>query len=330
MSISIGSWKKSVGAWLLGEQPADGCQMQSDQCELSTLKRAEQTLKKINRASRLLGESSSMLLRAKREDELLQDICNLAVSVGGYVMAWVGMAEQDPGKTVRPIAKAGQCGDYLDTQVISWGDNENGQGPCGLAVRTMQPACNQDFDEHPGLVKWRSAAAQHGFRSSVSLPFALENQSVGLLTLYAAEPHAFQPDEVELLMKLAGTLGYGLAALRARASMQENEFLFRSQFDLGNIGINITRPDKQWVRVNRRYCDMLGYSEQEIQNLRWEQLVHPDDLAQALEQYQRLVRGEVDQYQMDQRAIRKDGSVIDLTVSVARYQSEGQTQLIIT
>lgn len=330
MLTSFGNLKKALGLWLLGGISAGECVAPTDSCELTTLKRAEAALKKINRASRLLGESSSMLLRARHEDELLLDICELAVSVGGYAMAWVGMAEHDSDKTVRPVAYAGHCGDYLSRRTISWGDNENGRGPCGQAVRTMQPVCNQNFDEHPGLTLWQQAAAEHGFKSSVALPFQLGDQSVGILTLYATEAQAFQPDEVSLLMKLAGTLGYGLDAMRARAAMQENEFLFRSQFDLGNIGINITRPDQQWVRVNRQYCDMLGYTVDEIRALRWEQLVHPADRAEALRQYERLVRGEVDQYQMDQRAIRKDGSTIDLTVSVARYHSEGQTQLIIT
>ncbi|MDE2593707.1 MAG: response regulator [Burkholderiales bacterium] len=332
----LGAWKKQLGLWLIGAGVPEHQVPSPDFSELSTLRRAEQALKKINRASRLLGECSNALLRAQREPELLQDICELAVSVGGYVMAWVGMAEHDEDRTVRPVARAGVSGDYLERRTISWADNENGRGPCGLAIRSLKPVSNRDFASHPGLVHWREAALQHGFQSSVALPFQLDDQTVGVLTLYAGEPNAFESDEIELLTKLAGTLGYGLTALRARdardqaiVSMQENEFLFRSQFDLGNFGINITRPDKQWVRVNHRYCEMLGYSEDEIQRMKWEQLVYPDDLRGALEQFQRLVAGEVDRYQMDQRAVCKDGHVIDVTVSVACYRADGNTQLII-
>ncbi len=330
------AWKRQLGLRLIGGSVPEYRVPSPDDCELSTLRRAEQALKKINRASRLLGECSNALLRAQHEPELLQDICELAVSVGSYVMAWVGMAEHDEGKTVRPVAQAGAGGDYLERRTISWGDNENGRGPCGQAIRSLTPVSNRDFRTHPGLVPWRESALQHGFQSSVALPFQLDDQTIGVLTLYAGEPHAFEPDEIELLTKLAGTLGYGLRALRARdardravVAMQENEFLFRSQFDLGNVGINITRPDKQWVRVNRRYCEMLGYSEDEIQRMKWEQLVHPDDLQAALLQFQRLVSGELDRYQMDQRALCKDGHVIDVTVSVACYRADGKTQLII-
>ncbi|MGE5451271.1 MAG: ATP-binding protein [Acidobacteriota bacterium] len=322
--------KRRVGLWLLDDHPGAA----STEGAPSD---AAQTLRQVSRASSLLGECSNALLRAHSEPELLRDICQLAVSVGGYLMAWVGMAEHDEAKTVRPVARAGASGDYLERRPISWGDNENGRGPCGQAIRTLKPVCNHDFSVHPGLVPWREMADQHGFRSSVALPFQIDDQTVGVLTLYSGRPHAFGADEVELLVKLAGMLGYGLAAMRAReardralVAVQESEFLFRSQFDLGNFGINITRPDKQWVRVNHRYCDMLGYSEAQIQSMKWEQLVHPDDRPAALSQYQKLLAGELDRYQMDQRALRSDGKVIDVTVSVACCRAEGQPQLVIT
>jgi PAS domain S-box-containing protein len=305
--------------------------------DITELRRAEGALKKINRASRLLGEGSSALIHAQTEAELLQRVCDLAVEGGGYRLAWVGRAEHDAECSVRPVARAGVGGDYLDGQQFSWADNARGQGPCGKAVRTRAPVCNQNFLTNPAMAPWRATALQQGFQSSIGLPFEADDGMVHVLSLYAAEPDAFEREEVDLLVKLAGSLGYGLRALRARsareqaeAALKESEFLFRAQFDLGHFGINITTADKHWVRFNRRYCEMLGYTESEMRSLRWTQLVHPDDHAAALAQYQRLIDGEVDRYQMDQRALRSDGSVIDVTVSVACYRVGDQVQFIIT
>ncbi len=58
-------------------------------------------------------------------------------------------------------------------------------------------------------------------------------------------------------------------------ALKESEFLFRSQFDLGNIGIAITHPKKNWLRVNPRLCEMLGYSEDKLLHLTWPELSHP-------------------------------------------------------
>ncbi|MES2090966.1 MAG: PAS domain S-box protein, partial [Pseudomonadota bacterium] len=278
---------------------------------ITNLRQTENALKKINRASRLLGESSTVLIHTEREADLLQRICELAVVDGGYLMAWVGLAEHDAAKTVRPIARAGVGMDYLDHAQFSWADDDSGRGPCGVAVRSRAPVCNQNFLTNPKMAPWRELALKHGFQSSAGLPFVVDDNTIGVLSLYATEPDAFQKEEVDLLMKLANALGFGLGVIRAReardqalASLKESEYLFRSQFDLGNFGINITMPDKRWVRYNRCYCDMLGYTEHEMQSMKWEQLVHPDDLPAALEQYRRLISGEIDRYQMDQRAIR--------------------------
>jgi PAS domain S-box-containing protein len=332
-----------LGMWLWSaRQPGQLRQSredwQNERAQLRTLSRqTEEALTKVNRASRLLGESGSLLIHAQSEAELIQRVCELAVTEAGYLMAWVGVAEHDEARTIRPVAQAGVGKNYLERMSFSWADDDTGQGPCGVAVRGRVPVCNQNFQSNPSMAPWREQAMQLGFQSSVGLPFTVDDQVVGVLSLYASEPDAFQQEEVELLMKLAGTLGYGQGVIRARrvheqavSALRESEFLFRSQFDTGNIGINITMPDKCWVRYNRRYCDMLGYSEEEMRALKWESMVHPDDLQAALEEYRRLIDGEVDGYQMDQRAIRRDGEVIDLTVSTACYRADGKAQLVMT
>ena len=305
--------------------------------DITALRQAQLELRKINRASRLLGECASMLIQAEDTQALLKRVCELAVVEAGYRMAWVGVAEHSHGQPVRPVAWAGPADEYLANATFSWADDERGHGPCGMAVRTMAPVCNQNFLSNPGMAPWRDAASCLGFQSSVGLPFKFDEGLVGVLSLYAPEPDAFQKDEVDLLMKLVGTLGYGLSAIKARisrdhalAELKKSEFLFRSQFDLGHFGINITAPDKQWIKCNRRYCEMLGYSQDELQHLSWEQLIHPDDLPAVLANYQRLLAGEIDHYQMDQRVLCKSGQIIDMTVAVASYRVEGQVQLVIS
>ncbi|MGQ0596608.1 ATP-binding protein [Aquabacterium sp.] len=189
--------------------------------DITALRQTQLELRKINRAARLLGECSRMLIQAQDEDALLHRVCELAVNEAGYLMAWVGIAEDAPGKPIRAIAWAGTAEAYLHDTAFSWADDAHGQGPCGVAVRTMAPVCNQNFLTNPAMAPWRDKAKAHGFQSSAGLPFKLDEQTVGVLSLYAPEPDAFQKDEVELLMKLTATLSYGLGAIKARRSRDQ-------------------------------------------------------------------------------------------------------------
>ncbi|MEJ2767002.1 EAL domain-containing protein [Photobacterium sp. MCCC 1A19761] len=112
-------------------------------------------------------------------------------------------------------------------------------------------------------------------------------------------------------------------------ALRENEFLFRSQFDLGNIGIAITHPDKHWLRVNPRLCDMLGYSEKELLLQSWVDITHPDDLEADLAQYQAMLEDQIQGYSMDKRFIRKNGELLYAHMTIACYRVGDDIQFFI-
>lgn len=163
----------------------------------------------------------------------------MVVDQGGYLMAWVGYAEQDENKTVRPMAEAGINDDYLHNVKISWGDNIYGQGPTGVAIRTGLTDINQDYLNGSRMSPWRESALERGYQSSISLPLlnnksTLNNKNVfGALTIYAAQPYAFSKDEVELLEELAGDLSYGITTLRTREEhkISEDKITFLAYHD---------------------------------------------------------------------------------------------------
>ncbi|MFZ4703394.1 MAG: PAS domain S-box protein, partial [Candidatus Methylumidiphilus sp.] len=117
--------------------------------------------------------------------------------------------------------------------------------------------------------------------------------------------------------------------MRTAEALRESEFLFRAQFDLGNIGIAIISPDKGWLRANPKLCQMLGYSEAELMRCRWTELTHPEDVAAAKAQYKRMLAGETDSYEMDKRLIRKDGLAIHAHLTVACHREEGRVRFIV-
>ena len=101
---------------------------------LQERKQAEDELRNINRALRLTSLCNQEMVRATDESALLQAICKIAVEQGGYRMAWVGFAEQDEAKSVRPAAHAGFDEGYLDTANITWAE------PSAVATPPARPS----------------------------------------------------------------------------------------------------------------------------------------------------------------------------------------------
>jgi PAS domain S-box-containing protein len=99
--------------------------------------------------------------------------------------------------------------------------------------------------------------------------------------------------------------------------LRESEAMFRSQFEHGNIGISIASLQEGWVRLNQRFCRMIGYTEKELQKMAWATLTHPDDLAAEMEDYQRILAGDIDNYDIDKRIYHKNGQIVYVHVSVS-------------
>jgi PAS domain S-box-containing protein len=108
--------------------------------------------------------------------------------------------------------------------------------------------------------------------------------------------------------------------MRTRAVLEESEERFRATFDQAAVGIAHVGTDGRWLRVNRKLCDIVGYSHDELLRLTFQDITHPDDLAADLAQLRRLVAGEIVTYSMEKRYFRKDRRTvwINLTVALAR------------
>ncbi|MHC4468939.1 MAG: HD domain-containing phosphohydrolase, partial [Planctomycetota bacterium] len=156
------------------------------------------------------------VVRATDEQNLIQEICRIIVEVGGYQMAWVGFADHDIEKSVKPVAWMGKNEGFLETVKISWDDCERGWGPTGTAIRTAEPVVNENTSDNPNTLLWREEMLKRGFNSSLALPLKYEEETLGVLTIYASEPETFHRSEIDRLMGLANDLAYGICALRTR------------------------------------------------------------------------------------------------------------------
>jgi PAS domain S-box-containing protein len=109
---------------------------------------------------------------------------------------------------------------------------------------------------------------------------------------------------------------------RAEEALRKSEEDFRRYFDLGLIGMAITSPTKGFIEANDQMCSMLGYDHDELLQLKWPELTHPDDLEADIENFTRVLAHEIDGYSMEKRFIRKDGQIIDTTIALKPILSD--------
>ncbi len=287
--------------------------------DITERKWAESELRNVNRALLLTCQCNQEIVRATDESALLQAICRIAVEHGGYRLAWVGFAEQDEGRSVRPVAQAGFDEGYLDTVKITWADTERGHGPTGATIRTGKPVLARDISTDPVFDPWRAAAIQRGYASSIALPLLDEGRCFGALTMYAGEPNAFNAKEAELLAELANDLAYGIGALRhrterkrAEATLQASQERLRQIFEASPNVTSVFKMEGQdlrrtWMSPNLER--LFGYTiEESLQPHWWSAHVHPEDLARVFTDSGRILVREhiVHEY----RFLRRDGSVV--------------------
>ncbi|MZH14057.1 MAG: PAS domain S-box protein [Nitrospinae bacterium] len=97
--------------------------------------------------------------------------------------------------------------------------------------------------------------------------------------------------------------------------LKESLLRFKTYFELPLIGVAITSPQKGWIEVNQKLCDILGYNQEELFNLDWVELTHPDDVASDLDQFDKVASGETEGYSIRKRFIRKDKVVVFVELS---------------
>ena len=110
---------------------------------------------------------------------------------------------------------------------------------------------------------------------------------------------------------------YDLSEIRRyEAALRESEERFRATFQNAAVGIAHVGTDGSWLRVNDKLCRIVGYSSAEIKELTFQEITHPDDLEADLHLVGQVLAGARDEYCMDKRYIRKDGSTIWVRLTV--------------
>lgn len=277
--------------------------------DITSRKQAEAELHRVNRSLRTLSDCNQALVRATTEADLLKDICQICVIVGGYRLAWVGFVRDDKEKTVVPVAKYGVEGCCLDTLNITWANPKRNHGPIDTAVRMGTSSIFQNIPGNPYYAEWRERARECGYASAIAIPLIADDRVFGVFNLYSDSANAFDRAEVKLLLELADDIAYGILALRAHKAHQESEEKFRQLAENIQDVFWIANADEtEIIYVSPAYKEVWGRTEESIYTdpKSYLDAIHPEDRQIVVPPIQRDTSASFD---VEYRIVRPDGTI---------------------
>ncbi len=109
---------------------------------------------------------------------------------------------------------------------------------------------------------------------------------------------------------------------RAQKQTQISEAKFRGAFEYSAIGMTIVSLEGHWLKVNREFLNMVGYTEEELLGRQFREITHPDDIPENVSLFEEAVRGDREAYRMEKRYIHKDGSVVWVRLNVSMIKDD--------
>ncbi len=231
---------------------------------------AAEVLRRVTRSRQVVSLVSQVIIRSYEEEALLAEACRHLVAYGGYLMAWIGIADDTPERVVRPVAHAGLDANFLQALKITWASDLANRSPTSRAILEQRPYVARNILKEPRYAVLRDEAQLRGYTATCALPMQYGQYGNGVLTIHAAEPDAFGAEEVSLVRELANDVAAGVIGLRDRARRQalEDDAMrlqerFASIVDNAREGIFQSTLDGKLILVNNALVRLLGYNSKE-------------------------------------------------------------------
>lgn len=254
---------------------------------------AAEVLRRVTRTRQAVSLVSQVIIRSYEEEALHAEVCRHLVTFGGYLMAWIGVAEEKPERLVRPVAHAGLEPNFLSALRITWSNDLANRSPTSRAIQEQRPHVARNILKEPRFAVLRKEAQLYGYTATCALPLQFAQYGMGVLTIHAMEPDAFNAEEVSLLRELANDLAAGVIGLRERGKRQALEERLVAVVDASDdaiIGCDIDGTVTDW---NAGATRLFGYTRDDAVGHPVAQLIAPPGRVQEVARIRAsVVRGE--------------------------------------
>jgi diguanylate cyclase (GGDEF)-like protein/PAS domain S-box-containing protein len=177
--------------------------------DVADQKQTELKIRSLNRVYAVLRGITTLIVRVQDRDDLFREACRIAVEVGKFPKAWIGVVEGD-GPAVRVAAGHGAPDTFFEAlQVRLTANIADGHSLVARALLDMEPIVSNDVAQEPEVME-RTMVLTSGSRSLAAFPLAVDRKAVGVLVLHAEAVGFFDGEEMTLLRELAGDISFAL------------------------------------------------------------------------------------------------------------------------
>jgi PAS domain S-box-containing protein len=297
--------------------------------DITERKAREGEIKRLNRLYATLSQVNQAIVRCRSREELLSEVCRVAVEFGGFKTAWIG--SHDPKtRVITPLACAGAPQDFVHKILHTSEEDEDHFCLCGLAIREGRPSLANDLRLVPELRHWQAAIKEAGMRSAAVFPIRLKGGVWGVFAVYATEPNVFLDREIAMLDETADDVAFGLEGVErerrqkgAEQALRESEEKYRLLVETAREAIYVVQGGI--IRfANSAACRMVSASASDVVGRSILDLVPPEDRDAIQERHNRLLHGDLTESQREYRIIGRGGATLWLSVSAVRIVWNGE------
>ncbi|MDB5281675.1 MAG: hypothetical protein JWO06_750 [Bacteroidota bacterium] len=304
--------------------------------DITERKKAEEKLLKANRLYAFLSAINQSIVQIKDERELLNKACSIAVEIGQFKMAWIGLLD-----------KSGRL------NMVNLGGNETATGgvqkysgmdyaspllrgtPTGKVLNTGNYAVSNDVQNDPAMRAWKEEFVQHGIKANLSLPIKKFGKIIGVLGFNSTTVNFFDKEEIALLDEAAGDISYAIENFekeklhtKAEAQVLHNEALLKKAQAVAHIGnwdVNFETGFGLW---SDEQCLIYGLDPTDkIHSLdTWLSFIHPDDKDLAVNRIQKARQSGFGN-SFNHRIKRKNGTIKHIHTQTTIELNESETSI---
>ncbi|OGU77915.1 MAG: hypothetical protein A2279_02900 [Stygiobacter sp. RIFOXYA12_FULL_38_9] len=227
-------------------------------------KRAEERIIKLNRVYAVLSNINQAIVRIHDPNQLLKDACMIAIDVGKFQSAWIGIINNDT-KKIETFATAGSVNNLIDVDYNS--------NPIVNALNIGNCFISNDIKKDKSLTEiWKRNSLAYGYQSFAAFPLKGDGKIIGCYCIYSNEVNFFDEQEISLLSEMATDISFALEYIRneekrkrTEEELRRSEEKFSSAFRSASYALTITRlSDGKIIEANDSFYSITGYTTEEV------------------------------------------------------------------